>query len=654
VGGVPLTVTSWTDAQVVARVPLGVETSQLNLTRGDNGKSTIMGVTLSVGGGAPLVVGPTDSIQAAIDAAAPGRTITVQGHHEELLVMWKPVRLQGWGAGSTVLNAVKAPAEKLDQWRIKVRNLVNSNAVDLLPAQENGLPVVFEPVLLFEEEGSGILVLARDRNVNQGGFGRQQGRPNGRIDGFTITGADHAGGIVVNGYARWLQISNNRILNNSGVYGGGIRVGHATLTTLAPNGNPVYQDAVNPNITIHHNHVATNGGLSGAGGGISLYTGSDNYEVTDNYIVGNFTTGQGGGIGHLGHSDNGTIARNTIVLNESFNQGLTVNGGGLFIGGAAPLVLGGLSEGSGTVTVEGNLIQTNYAAAGNGGGIALSRVNGQDVTRARNNPSNWFQVRLFDNLVVNNVAGLAGGGISLADVARSRIMHNTIAHNDSTATAGEAFAPGSPNLSTPQPAGLVSHAHSPELTAAFGNNSSVDPFRYFANPRLVNNIVWENRTYFFTYDPVADPPTYVLQQDPRLYWDLEVKGSPDVLNPENSILTGLNPDPLFVREYFNVGRGNTVLQPEITTAAQVVPAFDEGGNFIKVRFGPLTLERVDPLTGEPLGIPYGDYHIRAGSSALGAGQNLIGEFPDLATDFDGESRPSPIGTLPDIGADERP
>ena len=50
-----------------------------------------------------------------------------------------------------------------------------------------------------------------------------------RIDGFTIKSADTGGGVIANGYADYLQISNNRISNNSGFYGGGIRVGHPLL-----------------------------------------------------------------------------------------------------------------------------------------------------------------------------------------------------------------------------------------------------------------------------------------------------------------------------------------------------------------------------------------------------------------------------------------
>ena len=66
---------------------------------------------------------------------------------------------------------------------------------------------------------------------------------------------------------------------------------------------------------------------------MSLYTGSDGYQVTDNFICGNFSLSDGGGIGHLGLSDNGRIANNDILFNENFNQGLTVHGGGIFIAG---------------------------------------------------------------------------------------------------------------------------------------------------------------------------------------------------------------------------------------------------------------------------------------------------------------------------------
>jgi len=37
--------------------------------------------------------------------------------------MWKPVRLQGVGAASTIINAAKYPTQKLDLWRPRINCL---------------------------------------------------------------------------------------------------------------------------------------------------------------------------------------------------------------------------------------------------------------------------------------------------------------------------------------------------------------------------------------------------------------------------------------------------------------------------------------------------------------------------------------------------
>lgn len=622
--GNALTIESWSDDAITATVPDGLTTGQLIVTRGDNQKSTIIGVTVTVGGPEPRRVLNGDSIQTAINQASPNELILISpGQYDEMIIMWKPVRLQGWGAGSTLINASKKPAEKLQQWRNRMNNLVSNGRIDLLPGQLG---------TFVTEEGAGITVVAK-----QTGGRRFQADPNARIDGLTIVGADVGGAIFVNGYADYLEISNNSLINNNGTYGGGIRIGHPTLTT-----GTAYVDAQNDNIRIHHNHIAQNAGLNEVGGGISICNGTDNYAVTGNFICGNFTTGSGAGIGHTGLNDQGLIAHNTIIFNQSFNQGIAATGGGIVISGNVPLAGQTLTEGSGTVTIDGNLILGNLAGAGDGGGIELERVNGQDVQANPSSPSAWYQINLFNNMIVNNLTGLAGGGVAMQDVAAVKMINNTIAYNDSTATARAAFIPGSASQSLPQPAGIVSRVHSNALQQAFATST----VQTFPSPQpFVNNIIWHNRSFYWLLTNEGDfglIPNISLGGAP-VYADLAVLGTTGMLNPQASILTdttgydasNISTDPTFVNSYFNGGR-SSILNPA-DNVIQAIPGIDEGGNFIDVQFGPLSL--------------VGDYHIQANSPAVDAGiDSILGQFVELAKDFDEEPRPRNNGT--DIGADE--
>ena len=116
-----------------------------------NGQQSIDTVNITIGGTTPTHVAASGSIQAAIDAAAPGDLIIVDpscsrgngnspnliscsstgnvtknpAAHRELVIMWKPVRLQGVGAASSIIDASTHPAGslKLDPWRASVNCL---------------------------------------------------------------------------------------------------------------------------------------------------------------------------------------------------------------------------------------------------------------------------------------------------------------------------------------------------------------------------------------------------------------------------------------------------------------------------------------------------------------------------------------------------
>jgi hypothetical protein len=634
--GAELDVVSWGDDVVVATIPAGAETGQLELERA-SGARTELGVTLTIeapGDAAPIIVAEGQSIQAAIEQAAPGQLILVgPGVYREMLFVHKPVRLQGWGAPSTVIDGVKSVTNgSLSAWRARLAAHVDAGDFDLLPGQVAGA------TLLSFEEGPAILVAG-----NAGEFAGAAAR----VDGFTVTGASEGGGVLVSGHAGGIQISNNDVVSNGGTFGGGIRVGHPQLTS-----GGLYTDAQNDGVAILRNRVALNGGASGVAGGIAICTGADGYLVRENQVCGNFSNGDGGGVGHLGLSRGGTIEANTIRFNQAYQQGQIAHGGGIFVGGQ-PALGGGLSPGAGSVRIARNLVQGNQAATGDGGGIRLQFVNGAEVAAQPATPGAWYEAVLENNVVVNNVAGNAGGGVSLQDVARARLANNTVANNDSTGTSIAAFAAGTPNASVAQPAGIVAWAHSGALAGAI----DVPGAPAYSDPVLVNNVIWHNRSFSWRVDMAAVPPVQGLVPDvglgvPPDYWDLAVLGVAGELHPEYCIVsdpayagagsTNVVADPLFVAEYVNGDRNLSVTQPDRVPPSSMTTfaAFDEGGNFLSLEYGPLTPYR-------PGGGLFGDYHLQGGSPALGAAG-----APAPAVDFDGESRPIG-GATPDVGADER-
>jgi large repetitive protein len=692
--GVTLAGVTWGASAISVPIPAGSRTGLLEITRTDGATpvKSVHSITLIVASAANVhEVQPGGSIQAVIDAATtkPGDAVVVPtGNWQEMLVMTKPIQLQGAGAASTILNPVQSPTEKLAEWRKKVNYLVNcTRQIGLLENQPNNTPsnqgqCGFLPGtgLFGGIEGPGVLV-APAVNV----FGGVAAR----IDGFTITGADQSAAVVVNGNATGLEISNNVIANNQGPAAAGIRVGHPTLLDA----NEEQVNANNANLDIHHNHIQQNGGTLEPGAGIGLYTGAANYRVTNNYICGNFAQMDGGGIAHYGRSPGGLIADNKILFNQTFDQTALAggSGGGILVAGHEPQVGAALAltAGSGSVQILRNLIQGNNAGSGEGGGIMLRFINGQDsenvgIGNGNTQPAtirrNFESVQVLSNIIVNNVAGFMGGGVSMQDAVNAVLINNTIVNNDTTATAAAALSPNSNNSVGPQPAGVVSHAHSAALLAAAAArlNGSNDRFEQavgrYSIAELTNDIIIGNRSLVWTitgtfgstgqnYGGIAPPAA-----GPQ-FWDLAVVGVPGVaptLATSNSILTAVaeviggqpncavignicssaalsSEDTILVRPYRHGVVGGDNL-PGGEFPIQAAAALDEGGNFIDVHYGPLTESA-------------GNYHIETAGVAVNSGGNPA-SYPASMTDVDNERRPSDVvGTAAnnfryDIGADE--
>jgi hypothetical protein len=647
-----LQITSWSNASITlsGRLDDGITSLsnaayQLTVIRGDSLRRNVTGITLHIGVPANRVKYVTPgpgAVQAAIDSANTGDLILIApGLYAENIIMYKNVKLQGYGAASTIINGGYFTPDKQTAWLALLDSVTSdqTSTFYIIPGERPDF---------FLEQGSGILVLAREGDFS--------GVDPARIDGLQITGANLGSGIFVNGFAHYLQITNNKVMGNSGSVGGGIRVGTPQMFNPGVLDATYFQSSFNDHIFIGHNEVVTNGSsgfTTASGGGIGLFTGSDNYVVGDSWICGNYSMLAGSGVAHQGLSDHGLIRNNTIIFNESFDEGA-----GIFLAGeTAPAgVIGApvLTPGAGNIVVNGNLIQGNKA--GNfGGGITLFRYNGMDVSANPDNtppalpadPAQWYRAEITNNLIVNNLAGAYGAGIALFDSLDAFIVNNTIANNDSTATGelafgnipwAEGFILPPTALSTPMPSGIGAEPFSANLVSAMSDTRRTEygAFGGTRTPVLVNDIIYNNMAYFWNgYNPQSSQAALALAG----VWDTGVFGvAGQKLHPHNSLLTdttgysdtttNIAGDPKFILSYRNnIGatQGGAAL-----------------GNFVNYTYTPMTL--------------VGDYHLRRSSPALDTGDagTIFTWTSTLDFDVDMEKRPMGYATpaKPDIGADE--
>ncbi|PYY10932.1 MAG: hypothetical protein DMG69_05255, partial [Acidobacteria bacterium] len=336
IGGVTAAVTSWSDTQITLQVPGNVPVCPLQqrveygapataarcgelVITAANGKQSIDTVTVTVGGKAPTHVGPTASVQAAMDAAKPGDMIMIDptctntaggtvacttpgaihsaSAHSELLLMWKPVRLQGVGAASSIINGNTHPAGKLDNWRRQVNCLMglalngapisSTNPYDLpTDTANNGRPYTCPSTMQFQVDRLPLeATVGWDANLN-GNLAEMLQEPSlmGALEGAAIT-----------------VLSKGVDFHGQNPYDSTLLGGFPTGTTLLTSANCGANNATTHN-PFPSSFQCSPSGIDGlgitnssqGGGGIFVHGWGHNIQIANNRIYNNAGTMSGG------------------------------------------------------------------------------------------------------------------------------------------------------------------------------------------------------------------------------------------------------------------------------------------------------------------------------------------------------------------------
>ncbi|MFQ5400208.1 MAG: choice-of-anchor Q domain-containing protein [Anaerolineae bacterium] len=461
------------------------------------------------------------------------------------------------------------------------------------------------------------------------------------ISGFTITGGtvneDGIGGGIFGDYGNSdLDINNNIIVSNGGLYGGGIWLHRS-----------------NHDVKIWSNTIAENGNYGGYGGGISINSEPD-YHVTEhrefgvnlddpafpvpcnscheeqfigdranlndptspmpcpnceglehiiddhfpwpppglyliynNHILHNYSPDYGGGISMYEVKDQLMIYGNVIEENKSEDHG-----GGAFF------------EDTGPISIYSNKFLRNLTYD-DGGAISFEDVG-----------NNASLVRIYNNLIAENIADdhgenhARGGGLAFDDTFNVRVFNNTIVGN---IVAGSNTAAGG---------GIDAERNGHEYNGTDGEYVAPG----FSDPRIYNNIIWGNWRLHY------DQPTGVPEEeDLDLPWGTNYIWTLDDLHVDNPALqpsweSHNNSESLSHVEFNNISDGSYA---------------GRQGNI-----------NIDPMFVDPgvphFGAPGSDWHLQSGSPVIDQAP-VDSETP--ITDLDGNRR-YPRNGMVDMGAYE--
>ncbi len=417
-----------------------------------NGKKSIDAVTVTVAGKPPAVVQPTsvitansygasvpNPVQTAIDTATPGDLIILApGTYKEKLIMWKPVRLQGAGPGSVILNADAHPAGSLDSWRRQIDCLfgLSTNGVPISPdTHETQFDAVytcpasqflrsdripFEPIVGWDATGNGNLAQVLQEPTLMGAY-----------EGAGITVVGRGVKIPGNSTDFW-GIQASLVTGIAGAYPDGSTYLDGSVTgdcTAPPGGAQTGRDYVTGNFKCNPSRIDGMSILNSSqgGGAVFMHGWAHNLEVANTRESANHGTLSGGinlGNGEtppLNVYDN-TICGPAVPNPQPLCPPFSVFGpNAVAPGGAIPFQL------NVNVRLHHNDIYNNASL---GDALFSGTPSGGGAVTISSGADNY---RLDHNWIAGNLSTGDGGGVEHSGVSfNGRIDHNAIVFNQST------------------------------------------------------------------------------------------------------------------------------------------------------------------------------------------------------------------------------
>jgi hypothetical protein len=360
----------------------------------------------------------SNAIQAAIDKADPGNLIIVgcavgqaSCSYNEMLLMWKPVRLQGIGDGAVTVNANTHPSDKLlPAWRRQVDCLFGlalngglitgsnpydpngvytcttamANQVDPIPGEPvvgwdatlngNLAELLQEPTLMGAYEGAAITVLGKGLENNNTANCNPEGAAGCiPLNNITTTGGD---------CNRSSQFYGSNFLCNPS------RIDGLTFTNSSQGGGGVFLHGFNHFTEVSNLHVTGNGGT--LTGGITIgriETLDPTYTLVNGINV----------VPPFMYNHDTNVHNNAVTFNAAYGDELNSN---------TPSSAGGVTfcTGADNYKFQHNWVCGNWSS-GDGGGLAHHGLsfNGK-VT------NNWF---LFNQSINPSLVTYGGGMIAL-------------------------------------------------------------------------------------------------------------------------------------------------------------------------------------------------------------------------------------------------